>query len=168
MSLPAFRASPARSGVVRYHGTVPRVLLLDPDPRSRLACIAALSASHAVELPETHADPVQSALRTLRRTAVDVVLLAGAQPQAASITRSIRTETSGRAHPPVGVVVAARHPLGPETAIGSWGAEGWLGDPAMVDLFVERLLAGPLPVTLGEHRPSLGGRIWHRLRGITR
>lgn len=143
-----------------------RVLLVDPFPRTRLPVISALSEQHQVMTPEDEADP----LRTIRRGAVDVVLISlapGARTTLA-LVRAIRTDAPGRSGgaPKVGVYCTPGDPTGPERAVDGAGADGWLGDPALASEFVARLVTGPWPVRLGTFEPGLLRRIAHRLRRI--
>ena len=129
--------------------------------------IAALSARHVVQAVDDAVDP----LRATRRDALDVILISpGADRRATStLVRAIRNDNpNATVVARVGIYVARGDPLGPGTAIDAWGADGWLGDPAMIDEFVSRLLSGPLPVRLGTFEPQLLTRVAHRLFGRLR
>lgn len=141
-----------------------RVLLVDPSPASRLLAIAALSGEHQVQSGDDAAEP----LRALRRNPVDVVLLApelGGEHRA-QLVRAIRTDAPGRPSPRIGILSRPGDGVGPDEALGGWAADGWLGEPARLPEFVRLLLLGPLPVRLGEHRPSLAARIARRVRSL--
>lgn len=127
--------------------------------------ISALSLDHLVVTPEDDADP----LRTIRRGALDIVLLSLGPGERATLAliRAIRTDAPGRSSgaPRIGVYCAPGDPTGPESALGG-GADGWLGDPAQAGEFVAGLVTGPWPVKLGTFEPELLRRIAHRLRRI--
>ncbi len=143
---------------------MPRIVLFDPVLGSRLLAIAALSPAHDVHAVSDAAD----VLKAIRRLAPDVVLLALPPGDIGRLCRAIRTDTPSRssAVPRLGFVVPVGSAVGPSLAIDTWGADGWLGNPADLPAFVSGLLAGPLPVRMGVHAPGLAARIVHRMRRI--
>lgn len=137
-----------------------RVLVVDPDPRSRLAVLAALGRAHDVHALEPGADP----LREVRRLAPDLVIL-GASPGPEAVQRLARAiRTDGGPARRVALVELPPHAVGPDVSCASWGLDGWLGQPEDAAAWVRALEVGPWPVRVGAHAPARGPGILRRLR----
>lgn len=140
-----------------------RVLVHDPVLRSRLQVVAALSGAYEVSVIGDGVEPIKA----VRRVAPDVLISnLGADADAAlRLVRTVRTD--GGPVPRMGLYEPAPHRVGPELAIGVWGADGWLGDVARIGEFVAEISHASLAVRIGEHQPGLLSRLGRHLRRFT-
>lgn len=142
---------------------LPRVLLVDSDPRGRLRLVSALHERFEVLLPE----PDEELVRAVRRLRPEAVVLAMPRGRVGAATRDCRTiKTDGRDPPAVGLTDRWCRLPDPKATLSSCLGDGYLGgtvEAPDIRRWVRNLVDGQVPaVTMGEAETTLLSRLFSR------